>query len=515
MNIFYKLFHKTKKGRFHNPVEKEPDFSSYTNISGIQEIFHQIYAPDSKIALLAANTIHVILRNECSFIHDQLHSFLKHIDFKQETFEYLMRFPVDIQESLLCLASMNQSGFIREKALKQLQSISEFNFPFILQRTGDWVKQVRNKATNIIRSGITYKNTRVFIKNYKLVEWLLNVQRVDLKFLHSEISDMLFAQDNLISIMFNLPFFSEGERFFIVKSLIHKQLFTEELLRVCLNDKSLPIRFLAIKNISPSKHREHILKALGDKSMKIRQYAIELVQDSDFFISSDHLDPLLTDESTFIRKKTRFLLQKIKNIDFHQFYIENIKANPKPGNILGLAETGTKDDIPILEKILKSDKSKNRAAAIQAISILDYEASKKIALERLNDPSNFVKKLCTKVIQRNKAKSDLPQLRKIFDIGDTDTKRITLRLISTYGGWEIAGDFLKGINESDTSLKRLSVKLLKKWVLYSGKLATEIQNSDKEYVMNAFNICNFDATGLPEETIQMIRFIFGDRVNLH
>ena len=49
---------------------------------------------------------------------------------------------------------------------------------------------------------------------------------------------------------------------------------------------------------------------------------------------------------------------------------------------------------------------------------------------------------------------DIKRLREMYDLVESDAKGIFLRLYNKFGGWSIAGDYLKAMSENDDELKQ-------------------------------------------------------------
>ncbi|MEM9676021.1 MAG: hypothetical protein AAF992_25750, partial [Bacteroidota bacterium] len=253
-------------------------------------------------------------------------------------------------------------------------------------------------------------------------------------------------------------------------------------------------------------------RLLSDKSQKVRHYAILMIPESQLYQFRNELDSLLFDDSASIRSISRSLLSKIGDLNYSNRYRQQIDVNPKPGSIIGLSEVGDKTDLNILIVCLKSDLPKIRAAGLYAISNLDYNRAKEHAFILLNDLSNTVKKACVNIIPREKSSNDLVTLRSIYDQGTNEAKRFTLKIISSYGGWSIAGDFLKGVEEADEKIQQIAFALLSKWYNYTIRLGTEQKENDRNYVLGVYENLNFDELELPKnirKIIENIPFIFG------
>lgn len=505
MGLFKKIFGQETDSRI--------DFDSVKDFGQIQTIFEWVFNSDIKVATKCAQTIHRLLTKQTVFKNKALYQSLRYIRLKEGDTKKFDKFEETLKLSLLNIASMNSNGYVREEALKGLMANSnQFTFPFILFRLGDWVPAIKSKAEKAINEVIQREEPYFLIKNHRLVDWLLKVERNDLRHIHADITQFIFSDKNIEKIIKSLDKYSDGDRFFIFKNLIQKEKLTESVLEEILSDNNHLIRLLAIKNIDFINNIDLIKRFLKDRSQKIRQYAIDNVPSTQIGEFKYEIHQLLFDASSGVRFSARLALNKVEKNDFLRIYKDRLIKNPTVGCIIGLAEVGAKDDVELIIGFLKSKSVKIRAASLFAISLLDYNHAKKLAFEYLDDDSNTVKKMCCTIIEKEISASDLEKLRALYDLGKTETRRFTLKIISKYGGWSIAGDFLKGVLQSDEKVRETSYALLSRWYKYSARLGITQKMEDKQYVMSIYNTGSFSKIKLPsdiERIVNEIPFVFG------
>ncbi|NBW38997.1 MAG: HEAT repeat domain-containing protein [Cytophagia bacterium] len=491
----------------------KPDFDSIHDFGQISSIFEWVYNPDFEVAKNCAQTIHRLLTKQTIIKNNTFYNSLKSINIKKGDIRKFDRFDGQLKLSLLNVASMNSSGYVREEALNELLTNSnQFTFPFILLRLGDWVAVIKLKAERAIKEVIQREEPDFLIRNYRLIEWLLKVERSDLRHIHQYITEFIFSDSNIENIIRSFDKYSDGARFFILRNLIQKAKLQGSALQEILSDKNYLIRFLAAKNIEFINNPELTKRLLKDRSEKIRQYAVNKIEQGQINEFKAEIHQLLFDSSAGIRAAARLSLNKIEKNDFLRIYKEHIITKPNVGCIVGLAEVGTKNEIDIIERFLTSTSVKLRTGSLYAISILDYSQAKKIAFGLLNDDSNTVKKRCCTIIEKEMSIIDIEKLRAIYDSGQNETKRFVLKTISKYGGWSIAGDFLKGILESDEKVRATSCALFSVWYKYSIRLGTTQRMEDKQYVMNIYSTGHFNNIKLPSDidrVVKEIPFVFG------
>lgn len=515
MGLLDKLFGKSAGQNNSYETDKRfqigevPNFESMREFGQISSMFEWVFNPNDSVANDAALAIDRILRDRISWKNNVLYTSLKYINLKKSDIAEFDKFEPEIKESLLCVASLNGNGFVREEALLRLvKNKTNFSFPFILFRLADWVSVIHARAEAIVREMIALTDIDFLIKHHKIIDWLLTVQRNDLKDLHTQITNGIFSPNNVAQLLSKIDTYSEGDRFYVYKNLINRNLLTQGNLESVLSDKNYLIRLFAAKAFELSENPNIIKKLLTDKSQNIRHYALKKIEDQISFFKPE-LIHLILDDSGLIRAMSRNLLSKVQKIGFYQFYIDSFDQKPSVGNIIGISEVGTKNDIVRLKEVLNSEKAKLRASVLFAISNLDFSQAKEICFNYLLDSSNKVKETCASIIPKTVLPNDLMKLREIYNSGDSDTKRFVLRIIKSYGGWSIAGDFLKGLSESDQRLQDLSYILLSSWYGYSIRLGTEKRPEDIEYVMEIYRTLNFEELSYgATQIVKRIPFIF-------
>lgn len=510
MNIFKNIFGILKNQS--TPKVYSPDFETMTDFSQVPSIFRWTLHSDATIAKDCAETVHRLLNSKTSFKNKTLYIPLKDIYLKTKDLDKFSNFETDIRNSLFCIASMNENGYVREKALKILVTMpTQKTFPFILFRLADWVPLIRQIAKDSISELTQHQEPKFLIHHHKIISWLLKVERTNLQKSHEEIITFIFSDKNIEEVLQNIEDYDEGDRYFIFRNIIERSQLNDQILEKLLHDKNYLIRLLAARNIDLINRPEILKRLVRDRNQKIRYYAVNQIPENQLAQFEIVLNELLFDESIGIRTTSRYLLSKIRNQRFVDVYRKEIKRNPTVGSILGLSEVGDRSDLDVLRSFLDVVSPKQRAAGLYAVSNLDYNKAKELAFKSLKDVSNTVKKTCVILIPREKASEDLKKLRRIYDLGDNVSKRFVLKIISKYGGWDIVGDFLKGINNEDKKINQIAYALLKGWNNYSIRLGVEQKKTDRDYVMGIYKELNIENCKIPydiKKIIAQIPFVF-------
>ncbi len=122
---------------------------------------------------------------------------LKHLPIKTGDLDfYRVDFDERTYQLLLGIASLNSIGYVREKAVKELARLKNTNgLKFILLRLGDWVTAVRKVATEATFSFLEETYIDALLKQLPTIDWLLNVERVDLREIHNRIIQFILSQE--------------------------------------------------------------------------------------------------------------------------------------------------------------------------------------------------------------------------------------------------------------------------------------------------------------------------------
>ncbi len=508
MRIFDNIFGKKKESRLTSPSKPRfytPDFEKYDEFGQIVTIFEYILNPDFEIANKAAETVNRLFNSVKVFKNKQLYETFRYLRVNKADIKKFDRFEKEIEVTLLCIVSMNGNGYSREEALNRLIVLqTQRTIPFILFRLADWVAPIRKKAENAIRKFLVAENTTYFIQNHKLISWLLQVQRADLSELYNQIIDAV-TQKRLDAEQ--LKGLNEGERFFYFKSLAKKGLIDSELINQMQNDKYYLIRILLIKHFNKVKDKKTVLiKLLSDKSQKVRQGAVNLIANQDLNEYETILGDLIFDKATSVRVEARRLLSKISDYDFKSLYQESLSNQQLIiGAILGLSEVSDKNEIPLFQKFLDSERARIRTASLIGIYNLDTNIGTENAYKILETENSVSTRRAAENILAKQG-IDFKRLRNLYDLTDSTGKKIILRLFNRFSGWSVAGDYLKALIDSDKKIQLMARVFLESWNNYTIRLATRQSQEDKAYVLSWYKKTNEMGIKVPGN----IPFIFGE-----
>jgi hypothetical protein len=173
MNIFNKIFGlkaKSDKSEISSFNISVTDFITLENFGQFRLIFDYVLNPNDIIAQKAALTVHRLFATMTGYQNKQLYKTFRYLNVKKSDIDKFERFPEEIKITLLCITSLNGSGYSREKALTQLAEIKNHRvFPFILFRLADWVPTIQKKAEKIIEEYLSKDSSMFLIRYHKLI----------------------------------------------------------------------------------------------------------------------------------------------------------------------------------------------------------------------------------------------------------------------------------------------------------------------------------------------------------
>lgn len=421
---------------------------------------------------------------------NELYESLKYVGIEKADINfYKPTFSPDIYLHLLSIASMNKSGYVREKAIKELAASQNPNaIKFILLRLGDWVIAVREAAQKAIRAFFSDSFIDEFLKQLPLIDWLLQVQRTDLANIHTEIIEFVFSHELTTDFYKTLRCFDDKTRLIYFRNFLKAKAASTEVVDIIANDRNYLVRAELIKHIQhleTARQRSLISKFLNDRSARVRVNA--LYQTKNFPSEYDSIIfEMTSDESASVRELTRYLL-KNKSFNFADIYRQRLPQNQKlVGSILGLSEVGTKGDLTTFEQHIQSPTSKIKLACLIAIHRIDSSISKKYSLKFLTHPIRRVRNKSVEILSFTCDSEVLEKARAIYKQGDYEQKKTILKLFNQVGGWNIVGDLIIALTDSNENIQNLAWMFLQKWrekatSLFTTPPQTEIKRANEIY----------------------------------
>ena len=392
---------------------------------------------------------------------------LKFIDFEIQDLQYFKTtFSPAIYLDLLFIASLNKSGYIREKAIKEIVSTQNPEaIRFIIFRLADWVTNVRSAAETVLRNFFQPDFIDEFLRQLPLIEWLLKVERSDLTDIYNEIYQFLFSFEFDESFYQKLKQFDDKTRFIYIRSYLNSKPIAKKIFEMLSGDNLFLVKIELLKHIEKldeETQKWFIKKFLKDRSAKVRVYAIYSTKPFRTEFYDEILDSIY-DISASVRELARFILRE-SAINFAELYRQRLNENENSVSaILGLSEVRTPADLPIFESYIQKPNVKIKVACLTAINGLDKETAKKYAIECLFHSSAKVRNKSIEILASTRSDEVLEIARELFQIGNYEQKKSILRLFNQIGGWRVVGDFIIALSDSNENIQDLGWASLEKW----------------------------------------------------
>jgi HEAT repeat protein len=417
-----------------------------------------------------------------------LYSNLKYTDIKSKDFEYFKtNFSSEIYLHLVFVASLNQSGYVREKAIKELLLIQNPKaIRFIIFRLADWVTEVRETAKNALRSYFQPDFIDEFLSQVPLIEWLLKVERTNLNDVYDEIYRFIFRFGLSESFYDKIKRFGDKTKFIYIRNYLKFNAPNKEVFEMLSNDRLFLVKIELLKHIEKldeETQKYFIEKFLHDRSAKVRVYAIYSTKPFRTEFREKILESIF-DVSASVRELARFILRD-SNINFAELYRQRLKDDENSlGAILGLTEVGTLADLPIFETYVCQLNAKIKVACLTAINSLNKEIAKKYALKLLSDSSANVRNKSIEILSKLGDEEVFRIARDIYQKGSDEQKRSILKLFGKIGGWKVVGDFIFALGDSNEKIQDLGWMNLEKWrrkQLFSRPSAEDVERTKSLY----------------------------------
>ena len=294
------------------------------------------------------------------------------------------------------------------------------------------------------------------------MEWLLAVRRTDLSGLFVKIIDLI-TSERLTRETIQLLNAYEQARLLLFRHYLKKEGLTDPLLSLILQDKSFLIRgevFRYMQTLPGDQQRAILSRLIHDRSAKIRLqalYALKPYKES----FREAIVAMLSDTSASVREWARLYLRQ-ENFSSAAYYREKVRGeDPSPGDIMGLAETGSAEDVAVFEKFIR--RPSTQLACLIAISRLDPSLAVDYALELLTHSSNKIGRKCVEILAKSPDPVMLDRVREMYRAGSAADKRLILRLYNRVGGWTVIADIMLALMDIAQEIRTMAWGYLCEW----------------------------------------------------
>jgi HEAT repeat protein len=457
------IFFSTRS--YRNKIECLNRIKAEARPSNISELFPLLKTGHSATRIRVSEVILFFVLKLKS--QNQLYGNLKYIQIERSDIDfYKKNFSAEALVWILGIASLNHNGHIREKAIEELMlSRMPEAIRFIIFRLGDWVKQVREAAQVALKSFLTHSYIESLTKELAVIDSLKGIGRTDLSSVREQILQFVCSVELTEQLYTNLKI-SDKAKLLFLKNYVRINGFHSSYFRLLSTDASFLVRKESIKYLAKlsdqNERRQMLVKLLLDRSVHVRMTVLNYLTEIDDDLEKIIVD-LLSDVSSSVRDVSRFLL-KSKNLNYPNIYRERIQSNENDySSILGLGETGSQEDVSLLEKLLSKESVKVKLACLQSLKSLNISTAKKYCLDLFIHPSNKIRKKSIEVLAKTWNSETQEKAEQVYPTADHSQKKTILDLYNKVGGWVAVSPFILAVSESDVGLQNTAWFYLKRW----------------------------------------------------
>ena len=477
LNTEIRFFGKIKTKDHINALEQIEEIGSVYNASCI---YRYVFSDKTIIAQKAANIIRKLLTKKEARIawlnlYDRFSSnyYLNNnpISKTEELKGVVVKFIPEEAAHIYGIASLNRSGYVREKALYYLQKLFTHEIlPYVFLRLNDWVPEVRNKAKQVLIKILPTISIIDLIKYYNLIEWLEKTQRVSLKDIQSRIYTQIHSNVNREELLLALEKAPFKERLFCWRLLAREILNDINLIDRAIADSAPEVRQWAASHLpNDEKFKNRLDTLFSDSAIRVRYAALKSMPQEFFLEYTPLIERMIFDDSKPIRDYARFILSLHGNDNYTEKYrkkLAELQNGAGAGIIVGLAETGTKSDISLIKTFAKHKNPKVRAAALCALNRLETENVDNLYLQGLKDKNAKVRNHCISILQSGYSHLR-PELENLLKNEDAKVQIPVLRILTHYGALDSLRDILFALTQS-SAIRNAAWQHLVSWHLQYG-----------------------------------------------
>lgn len=326
-------------------------------------------------------------------------------------------------------AGSHPSGFVREEAIRRLGARHDGSeLPVLLLRVNDWVPQVRRAARARLAERIDVAYADHWVRWLGLWERLSYAGRDD----HSAV---LGWARTLLRQAEALPALERGmhgddpyvRRRCHALALENAASDARALFARGLEHRDPIVRAWSIRQALPLVDRALIATALRDRSAMVRREGLEQMLALD---PSFDAREALFDRSPAIREIAQRHLRG-RGVDVATLYRS---ARPSPASLLGLGETGTPEDVGMVEDALLSSRVAMREAATRALDRLAGKDHIDDFLAQLEDAPR-VRRAAARALERHGVGDRHDRLERIAR-DRPESRSATLPLLGRIPRWQ-------------------------------------------------------------------------------
>ncbi len=354
---------------------------------------------------------------------------------------------------LLGILSTHPSGYVRERAVRELDRLGPSSLRWLLVRTNDWVDPVRRLATEAALRSFVPERANEVVGCLPLLDRLRPQSRTDDEALRAAVLE-LFARDDAPLRERGL-----GSRRVAVRRSAYRMAAAcsgrarrtpyrtapegrgpdVALLARALRDRDLPIRVWAArlaKTLGAPERARLAPFLLETRTGAVRRVGYELASEADLPGVDDILLRGIDDASASSRHLCRFLLrERGHDEDFAARYRGAVaRGHAAVGALRGLGELGRAEDWELFVPYVDEGGRRGRAA-VAAMAKLDRAASHELRMFLVGSPEPGVSAEAARTLAGSIGAEDAGALEEHLEAAHPHVRRHAVRLAAYLPGW--------------------------------------------------------------------------------
>ena len=391
--------------------------------------------------------------------------------------------PPEMASVLVCIASINHNGYVREAALGSMAAMPHQRFiPFVLRRTGDWVQQVRDHALRTLLLHKTFSYRGGFFAAIHDIGALLEIKRVDLDPIYREVMRWLVSNVQPLHLLAEIQGLQDSARFKFIRYLMAEQQCDQLIIASLLKDRSFLIRLTVVRHLDQRTEewtRPMLEEALQDGSPSVRREAFRSLVRRKCATREVLLNGLI-DTAYDIRESAAKGLSFSREA-LQKHYHEQLQiGHSVVGSILGLADVKATYLIPEIEQYTTAAKPDVRMATLMALAKLAPERAYDHAMDMVVDPNKRIRKKAEDLLLESHDQVVHDRAKALLSLKSEIHRLAGLSLLSKFGGWQALAGILEACLDNSPRVGEQAWVNLHSWFAYARRLFTEPQLNDLE-----------------------------------
>jgi len=388
--------------------------------------------------------------------------------------------------AVIIFSSFNPNGFIREKAVYAMKKL-EGTLPYILLRGNDWVREVRTAATVAFSYRLEHLSEGELLATLPFAEKMEKSTRGEAFLFLKPLYDRILKPQHHNDLMNGLRDSNIRVRRVCIKALLespstHTHIMVEQL-------KCEPEPFLRTlifkKMIELQLDTDDVVdQFVKDKFPMNRMLAFRYLIDQKNESFAEVILNFLLDKSSSIRTLAQQLIcEKVAHFDLREFYITEMASSHVAVAILGLGESGFKEDGEKVVQYLESTHTRVVKSAMLALMMLDAARYRDKIMEMLKDERKGVVKTARNLILKD-GNPNYDVVKSIFDESDNDnTKLKCFSILLTTPKWVRLIYILEALQSGNETVKWEALHSLRIWIIHFNRSFASASTIEKARVI--------------------------------